>query len=511
MWFVDLPARTRSRLHTMAAGLSSVWLLGVAVASLTAICAIVGLMLYASRVEIARDAQIDAGNLLEAVSEDEKRNIESLDLSLRAVRDAARDREVMALPPKFQREILFDRSATAKDVEALLVLDRDGRVVVDSAAYPPRPARFGDKDFFRAHSQRADTGLFISRPFLSPFGGEWTVALSRRVEAEDGSFAGVAVAMMKLAFWDKLFSNLDVGPNGSMALFGLDGTLFMRHPLNEHDVGRVRDPHLLFPALEKDHQGTYEGLAKSDGTRRIFYYRQVGDLPLVQSVGFAVDDLYMPWWRKTAVTAAALLALCTTIISLLVFLQAELRRRICAEAAFAQLASTDKLTGLPNRRKFDDVLETEWRRAGRAETALALLLIDVDHFKPYNDRYGHPGGDAVLAALGACLERALKRPGDFAARYGGEEFVVLLPNTDARGALKMAEKVRNRVADLLWPHEGSEEGCVTVSVGVATLKPRSGQPAAELVLAADHALYKAKNTGRNRTVLGRANELKSAA
>ena len=507
----DLPACTGPRPGRITAGLASLWLLGIAVASLTAICAIVGLMLYASRLDIARDAQIDAGNLLEAVSQDEERNIELLDLSLKAVRDGVRDRDVMALPPKLRREILFDRAATAKDVEALLVLDQDGRVVIDSTANPPRPARFGDRDFFRAHSHRADTELFISRPFLSPFDGEWSVALSRRVDAEDGSFAGVAVAMMKLGYWDKLFSKLDLGANGTMALFRLDGTLFMRHPLDEHDVGRVRDPHLLFPALEKNHRGTYEGSSKSDGIRRIFFYRQVGDLPLVQSVGFAVDDLYAPWWRKTAVTVAALVLLCATILSLLALLQAELRRRSAAEAAFAQLAATDKLTGLPNRRKFDEVLEAEWRRAGRSETMLALLLIDVDHFKAYNDDCGHLGGDAVLAALGLCLRDALKRPSDFAARYGGEEFVVLLPDTDARGALKVAEMIRMNVTNLGQPHCATTEGHVTVSVGFAAMVPRSGQPASELVTAADEALYRAKDSGRNRAVLGRSEQGQFAA
>ena len=386
MWFVDLPARTRSRLHTMAAGLSSVWLLGVAVASLTAICAIVGLMLYASRVEIARDAQIDAGNLLAAVSQDEKRNIESLDLSLRAVRDAARDREVMALPPKFQREILFDRSATAKDVEALLVLDREGRVVVNSAAYPPRPARFGDKDFFRAHSQRADTGLFISRPFLSPFGGEWTVALSRRVEAEDGSFAGVAVAMIKLAYWDKLFSNLDLGPNGTMALFGLDGTLFMRHPLNEHDVGRVRRSATVVPGPRKGSWRSYEGIGE---VRRDPSY-----------------VLLPPGWRPSPRPERRV---CGRRPLRAVVAQDGRDRRSAASALHHDHQPSSLSAGriapphlrrgglratrlyrqahrLTQSRKFDEVLETEWRRAGRAETALALLLIDVDHFKPYNDQ-----------------------------------------------------------------------------------------------------------------------------
>ena len=503
MWIRDLPFRAATRLGKLAAGTSSFWLMSVAAACLTAICAIVVMMLYSARLDIAKGAETAASNIAQAVTQDEKRNIELLDLSLQAVRDGVHDPDVMALPSKLRREVLFDRAATAKDLGALLVLDREGRVIVDSDADPPRAARFGNSDFFRAHSHSAGTGLFISRPFLSPFDGDWSIALSRRIESEDGSFKGVAVGLMKLAYWDKLFSKLNLGTNGSMSLLGVDGTVFMRHPLDEHDLGRVLDLQQLFPFLKHSYQGTYEATSRVDGIRRVFYYERVGDFPLIQSVAFSVQDLYAPWWHKSAVTLAALTGLCITILGLVASLQVELRRRTAAEAAFAKLAATDKLTGLPNRRKFDEVLDTEWRRANRSQQTIALLLVDVDHFKAYNDSCGHLGGDAVLAGLGPCLQESLRRPEDFAARYGGEEFVVLLPNTDGRGALRMAERIRKMVADLRQPTEAVFAGQVTVSIGIAALLPRSGQPASDLVTLADLALYKAKNSGRNRSVLCR--------
>ena len=504
MEFSDLRSRPAITSLKVAGGIPAIWLWGVAIASVTAICGIVCVTLYASRLEIASSAQTAASNISEAVAQDENRNIELLDLSLQAVGDGVRDAEVMALPPKLQHQILFDRAATAKDLGALLFLNDEGRIVVDSESDRPRPQKFGDSDFFRVHAHQSNRGLFISRPFLSPFDGDWTIALSRRVDRSDGSFAGVVVGMMKLAYFDTLFRKLNLGSNGAMTLMGMDGTVLMRQPLNEHDLGRVLDIQKLASVLKTAGQESYEAVSRFDGVRRMFHAQRVGELPLVQIVGFAVDDLYAPWWRRATVTVTALSLLCATILGLVAFLQIELRRRSEAEAAYAQLAATDKLTGLPNRRRFDEVLEAEWRRASRSEEMLALLLVDVDHFKAYNDTYGHLGGDAVLAGVGLCLLGALERPGDFAGRYGGEEFVVLLPNTDAHGAVKVAERIRNDVADLREPHLATAEGCVTVSIGIAAMMPRSDLPAADLMTAADLALYRAKNDGRNRAVLCRS-------
>lgn len=485
--------------------------MGVAIASVAAIWGIVGVMLHSARDDVLNNALTAASNVVETVTREESRNIEMLDLSLQALRDGVRDPDVMALPSKLKRAILFDRSAIASDIDALLFLDSDGRIVVDSDSEAPRRQRFGDKDFFRAHSHDSDRGLFVSNPFLSPFDDDWTLAISRRVDRPDGNFGGVVVGLVKLAYFDDLFSRLKLGPNDSMTLLRLDGTMIMRRPLDEHDLGRVITRAELLSRLKTASAGSYDAYSRFDGIHRIFRFQRVSALPLVQNVGLAVDDLYGPWRRKAVVTTAAMAALCTTILALVGFLQIQLRRRAQAEAAYAQLAATDKLTGMANRRRFDEVLEAEWRRSGRGDEALALLLVDVDHFKAYNDTYGHLGGDRVLAGLGASLQAALMRPGDFAARYGGEEFVVLLPNTDARGALKVAERLRTGVADRRQPHAAAAEGIVTVSVGVAAMVPRSGQPAADLMTVADLALYNAKNSGRNRTVLGQPEMRKFAA
>jgi diguanylate cyclase (GGDEF)-like protein len=167
------------------------------------------------------------------------------------------------------------------------------------------------------------------------------------------------------------------------------------------------------------------------------------------------------------------------------------------------LAITDALTGVSNRRSFNLVLTREWLRAQREETSLGLLLLDVDHFKEFNDRYGHPAGDVCLARLAAAIVDAVRRPADVTARYGGEEFAVVLPATGLEGAANIAEHIRRAVAALNIRHIDSEYGIVTVSVGVSVIVPLSWESPETLVTGADLALYAAKNRGRNQVATAR--------
>jgi len=169
-----------------------------------------------------------------------------------------------------------------------------------------------------------------------------------------------------------------------------------------------------------------------------------------------------------------------------------------AAAEMARLAATDQLTGLANRRRFNEELQREWRRTAREELPLSVLLFDVDFFKSYNDTYGHQGGDVVLKAVAAAVTAALHRPSDLVARWGGEEFVVLLPATDVDGAIGVAEIVRATIEALQIPHCGSTFGYLSVSVGVATSYPCRNQSPEPLIAEADANLYLAKGQGRNR-------------
>jgi diguanylate cyclase (GGDEF)-like protein len=167
-------------------------------------------------------------------------------------------------------------------------------------------------------------------------------------------------------------------------------------------------------------------------------------------------------------------------------------------AKLEALSNTDGLTGIANRRKFDCFLELEWNRAQRAGAPLSLILLDVDHFKHFNDSYGHPAGDDCLRAIAQALSRAERRSGHLVARYGGEEFVLLLPDTEQEGAQATARRIQQEVWNLAIAHDGADQGIVTVSLGVACMVPERSETTDELLRRADAALYEAKSQGRNR-------------
>ena len=164
-------------------------------------------------------------------------------------------------------------------------------------------------------------------------------------------------------------------------------------------------------------------------------------------------------------------------------------------------SQTDALTGLSNRRHFDAVLAQEWTRATRLAQPLALGMIDIDRFKEYNDHYGHQAGDICLQGVARVLAEHIRRTGDLVARYGGEEFVFIAPATDGVSAAGMAKTVCDALYALQLPHKASALGCVTISIGVASMQPEDGEFASTLLAHADAALYRAKHAGRNQVVL----------
>ncbi|HEX6734420.1 MAG TPA: diguanylate cyclase [Azonexus sp.] len=176
-----------------------------------------------------------------------------------------------------------------------------------------------------------------------------------------------------------------------------------------------------------------------------------------------------------------------------------------AQLALQQLATVDCLTGVANRRSFDEKLHSEWNRARRQHDPLSLIMIDVDYFKPYNDLYGHQRGDECLKAFSAILQGQAFRAGDLTARYGGEEFAIVLPNTTLAGAREVAERIRQSIEQADLPHAGSATSTrITASMGVAALVPGHGSHAGTLVALADQALYAAKRSGRNRVCVAEA-------
>jgi diguanylate cyclase (GGDEF)-like protein len=170
-----------------------------------------------------------------------------------------------------------------------------------------------------------------------------------------------------------------------------------------------------------------------------------------------------------------------------------------ANTALEEMATVDPVTGLANRRRFDVFFQQEWQRSRRTQQPLSLLMLDIDHFKAFNDRYGHQRGDECIQQVASVLRAAAHRPADLACRYGGEEFTVVLAETGATGAYSVAETIRGTVEALQIPNEGAPLGLITVSIGVGTRSGEEYERAADLMSACDRALYDAKHAGRNRT------------
>ena len=347
-----------------------------------------------------------------------------------------------------------------------------------------------DRDYFQVHQYRPDIGLYISRPFKGRLERrEDSIALSRRLADKDGKFAGIVVGTLRLSYFRDLFSRLNVGRHGLITLARSDGTILMRHPSTEgaYDIGGSFKDMPIFQRILRERSGSFTGRSTISGVDRLLTFRQIGELPLFVTVSQAVDDIYAEWWRRAIAIGSV-----TLILAVIIIVLAAMFRR--AQRELAAVAVTDGLTGLANRRCFDQMLQLEWQRAARTNTRLALLMIDVDNFKAFNDQHGHWKADEVLQAFGRLLKNCSgKRPGDLAARYGGEEFAVILPNTDTRSASVVAERIRVSMLE-----RAQNVDSPTVSIGVASMRPRPDRYAAALLKAADTALYRAKANGRNR-------------
>jgi len=455
--------------------------------------------LWNERVEAWRDAELSSQNLLTALSRDIGSTIGLLDFSLKGVIEGLRYRKFAELPPEIQHRVLFDRAVSTTFTGTIVLLSETGSVLADAGSViAPRTVNFSEAPFFKVHREHSFMGLFVSRPYRSNLReGALSIALSRRLSDPDGKFAGVVAVEISLSDIQDAFKTLNLGREGSISLFRQDGVLLMRQPYEESSIGRdlSETPNVKRFILES--AGRFEGTAVIDGVRRLFTFSRIGDLPLILTVAVSVNEVISPWWRKAVGQLVIAGVLCSAIFGLIVLFQRELQRRTEAEAELARLARTDTLTGLANRRAFDEFFDREWRQAIRAGSPISLLFIDADHFKRYNDLYGHGQGDDLLCAIANTLEKNIRRPKDIAARYGGEEFIVLLPDTDSVGARVIADSICQAVLGLDIAHEASPYRAVTISIGLASARPARGSTVATLLEAADTALYQAKAAGRN--------------
>ena len=376
------------------------------------------------------------------------------------------------------------------------------------------------------------------------------------VAAIDGDGDSVILAAINLDWMSKLMSNLGGRPGISAVLVDSAGTVMAAPEDQASLIGRALDTVPLLSAIAEKASGSQEpqgslSFVAADGSKRTVNFARIADTKsrLIVSIDEAKvtaainRDIHTAYLQlgfvSLFVLLGALVAAEKLIIAPIEMMAATAKRfgqgdwsaraprgRLPAEfaplaralnAMAAQLgqrerelvasndhltviASVDMLSGLANRRGFQSRLDFEWMKAQQYDGELSLLMIDVDHFKLYNDSYGHPEGDACLSRLGETLSGIAAETMGFAGRYGGEEFCLLLPNTASSRAVEIGETVRAAVRNLAMPHATSSHQQVTVSIGVACTRPNEGLRPGDLIEAADAALYAAKHCGRNTVV-----------
>lgn len=467
--------------------------------AVVAIMIIVIFLLVRER-EDANEAAVRASsNIVRLIDADVMRNAELYDTSLRGMISTWQMPEIHDLAPNLRHLVLFDRSTAARYKGDLLLLDQQGNIVADSTSLQPRPYNLADRAHFQEHMRNPSLDLKVGAPFKARWGfKDWCISFSRRISGDDGSFQGVASAAMRLVYFKQLLRTLDIGPDSNVTLFNADGALLARHPevADKELIGQNFADSPNFKRIVKEGNGSFISASSMDGKKRLYTFSQVEDLPLIVVVGQSVQEVYAIWNRNVLLVGFATAVLCLGILWLAVLLRKELHLRQQAENELRRHASTDALTGLANRRRLDEVMHSEWLRAARSGKPVSLLVIDVDHFKIFNDRHGHYGGDEALRNVAAIIASSVRRPGDFVARYGGEEFVVVLGETDLDGARNLAEVIRKAVEGIA-PYTTDSQP-LTVSIGIACANASPGEPFNELFNAADSALYNAKSKGRNR-------------
>lgn len=410
-----------------------------------------------------------------------------------------------------------------------------------------------DRLYFRQAQTRHD---FVFSDFLPGPNKTPIVMAAYPVSAISDEADAVILASVNLDWMSKILGNLGGRPGVSAALVDSNGIVLATPADQASLIGRSLDTSQLSPSVAEtamnsdEAEGTLSSIAADGSKRAVSFARIAGTgTRLIVSIDearvtAAFDrEIYTAYLQLGFVSLFVLLGALIAAQKLIIkpidmltamanrFGQGDLsaravRSRLPAEfvplaralnAMAAQLgqrerelvatndqltviASIDMLSGLANRRGFQSRLDCEWVKAQQCDADISLLMIDVDHFKLYNDSYGHPEGDACLSRLGKTLSGIAAETTGFAGRYGGEEFCLLLPNTDADRAYQIGEMVRRAVLSLELPHITSSHQCVTVSVGVACARPNDSQHPGDLIEAADAALYAAKHRGRNNVV-----------
>jgi diguanylate cyclase (GGDEF)-like protein len=419
------------------------------------------------------------------------RNFDLYDAPLRVLQDnpdIIAAMENRTLPEKQQD---FQRLAIAREVAGIYVVNEKGDTTLNMFSSSPWQLNRADRDYFKVQRDDAQRGLYVSMPFRARKSGLKVIALSRRLNHPDGSFAGVVLATIDLSYFEQIFSGMKTGRLSHLNLFRDDGVLLANYPDQRMQDGAWTGPTPNFIRMRQSRSGSFEAPASLDRTPRIYSFRHIGNLPLVFVSVHDLSDVLSGWRARATIVGVAGAVLAGLMLVLAGWLRSAMLKLAWLERLSVPHPLSDQLTHLPNGRCFEAQLALDVKQAQAAERPLTLMTIDVDHMKHYNRIYGHLAGDAVLVRLAAYC-RALEGPGarQVAARWSSNRFVILMHDTDLREGCRLAWRLRHDLALARIAHKNSAYGVLTVSVGVATLA--ADMDGRALLAACDAALYQAK-------------------
>ncbi|HEX9171782.1 MAG TPA: sensor domain-containing diguanylate cyclase [Telluria sp.] len=460
-------------------------------------------------------AAVETSNMARALAAQGESTIRIVDTVLASVVERVENDAGGASASPRLEAYLRERVQSVPELHGLFVYGADGAWLSTSLPKFVK-GNNADRDYFQYHATHLDREAHVSVPVRSRSTGVWVLPVSRRLEHPDGSFAGVVVGSIRVDFFARLYDSFDVGQAGTIFLALDSGRLVYRRPFSDSVPGTTITGPVYQMYQQTGPVGTAMLRSGVDRVDRLYSYRRMDKFPLIVALAQSKKEILGQWHEGTMLLLlASALAVSFLVWSgrrmvgqivirdnlekELVIARESLQRQ---NSALTALAKRDGLTGIANRRHFEEFLALELTRASRKASTLSLILVDVDQFKKFNDRYGHVAGDDCLRSLAAVLCGALQRPTDLAARYGGEEFALILPDTDHAGATNVAEKISAALDALAIPHADNPHGIVSVSGGLCSVTLAQGETVdpRELVERADALLYSAKLAGRNRFV-----------
>ncbi|MDF3868073.1 sensor domain-containing diguanylate cyclase [Pseudomonas denitrificans (nom. rej.)] len=483
-------------------------------------CSLASLTLWkvmASRKQVLADIDTHSLNLTQALSTYSEGIVRQSSLILLGLVERLETEGSGPAQMERLQQLVSRQQSLMSQMSGVTVYDRDGRWLMSSNRPMPAGANSSDRAYFIHHRDNPSREPFIGLPIRSRSNQEWVITISRRFDSPSGEFAGVVAVTLGIENFLRLFGQLDIGREGAIGLSYTDGSLLVRYPFREQDMGRNFSKSPIYAKYLVDRSvGTASFTSSLDGVERLYAFRKSDKLPLVTTVALGKNEALAAWRFEALLSLLVVSGLLMLTGFVGWMLIRDIRRRVAVESQLrvaqqqlldsnqrlAHLALNDPLTGLANRRCFNETLEVEVRRAQREKTSLALLMVDIDHFKLFNDTYGHPAGDACLQEVGKLLASCVRRPTDLVARYGGEEMAVVLPLTDQAGAAVVAQMMIDRLDEKAITHCSSPFGRVTVSIGIASASGAELDGWQSLLDSADAALYSAKRLGRNRLHAG---------